>query len=263
MKTIRIGLLSLFSLALCASAKPTTEPSAPAAAPSTQPARGHEGMRLPRYDMLRGNGSGFLNPADSTQINPATPAEIDATLKFARENFPNHYSFFTKLPPKGRFRNEVALPKMVERYRTLMRLEQSNPDAYTAMMQQIHLQDQALGFAIDLRNGLPDAEAKLRQSIGDMVDQSLLDRRERIMKLKRQLDIQETKLDQDQRNRDRLVNAEIDKTKKEADRMLRGHESVATSESHDATTQPSDGSSDESAPGEPIEPVNALTAPAQ
>lgn len=274
MKSVRVILLSLFSVAVCASAAPTTAPSESAApaAPSTQPSRPMPGAReghITRGEVFRGNGNSAnpnLNPADSTQTHPPTQEEIDATLKFTQENFPVHYSFFAKLSENGRFRNKVAIPRMVERYRSLMRLKESSPDAYAAMMQQAKLQDDALGFARDLKTGSAAAEAKLRDSISSMVDQSLSDRRERIMKLRRMLDEQQAKLEQDERNHDKLVEAQIDKTEKEAERMLKGRgEANPTSETTDAgtadaTTQPSD----ELTPSNnAVQPVNALTSPVQ
>jgi hypothetical protein len=275
MKSVRVILLSLFSIAVCASAAPTTAPSESApsesaspAAPSTQPSRlapgGREG-RITRGEIFHGNNANpNLNPADSTQIHPPTQDEIDATLKFTQENFPVHYSFFAKLAQNGRFRNKVAIPRMVERYRTLMRLKEISPDAYAAMMQQAKLQDDALGLARDLKNGSAAAESKLRESISSMVDQSLSDRQARIMKLRRMLDEQQAKLDQDQRNRDKLVAEQIDKTEKEAERMLKGKDGNPTSATTnsgtaDATTQPSD----ELTPSNAVQPVNALTNPAQ
>ena len=218
--------------------------------------------------MFRGNANTpnpNQNPSDSAQTNPPTQDEIDATLKFTQENFPNHYSFFAKLPQNGPFRNKVAIPKMVERYRMLMRMQENNPEAYSAMMQQGKLQDDALGFARDLKSGASDAEAKLRDSITNMVEQSLTDRRTRIMKLRRMLDEQQSKLEQDERNRDKLITEQIDKTEKEADRMLKGKDGnptpeTATTGTADATTRPSD---NPLTPSDAVQPVNVLTAPAQ
>lgn len=267
MKAARATLLGLFSIAVCASAAPTTAPTE-SAAPSTQPSQqslhpgNREGLRLRHGEVFRNNAANAipnLNPADSTQTHPATQEEIDATLKFTQENFPNHYSFFARLPQNGQFRNKVAIPKMVERYRAMMRMKENNPDAFAAMMQQAKLQDDALGFARDLKNGSAAAEARLRDSISTMVDQSLSDRQARIMRLRRMLDLQEGKLEQDERNRDKLVAEQIDKTEKEAERMLKGKDGNPTSETADATTRPTE----ELSPSDNVQPVNALTSPAQ
>jgi hypothetical protein len=229
---IRLTLLGVMVFPLIASAEaPSTRPSTqPATRPTGGPNR-PEGAFRPRRDALREAMRDGLPP------KPPTPDEIEAATKFCQENFPNHYGFFARLPENGQGRRFV-IPKMVQRYRMLMHMQENNPDAYKAMLEQSKIQDQALGYARDLFNEKPGAESKLRESIRQMVDKGLTDRQERIMKLRRMLDEQERKLKQDQDNRDKMVDEQIDKTKKEADRMLKGKDGPATAENTDKAAPP-------------------------
>ena len=59
-----------------------------------------------------------------------------AKLAFVEKNFPNHFDLFNRLPKDGPFRNNMVLPKMVQKYRQLMRMEEQNPEAYQVMLTQ-------------------------------------------------------------------------------------------------------------------------------
>src|SRR5581483_5909266 len=144
----------------------------------------------------------------------ATQPEIDETLPFVKDNFKNHYDLFSRITPGTPFYN-MAVNKMVNRYRQLMRMKDQNPDIYDAMLKQAKSEDNALGFAKNLADKLPDADVRLREAVRVMVDQGLDERRQRIQKLRELLDEQEKKLKEDEDNRDQTIASQIDRIKEE------------------------------------------------
>jgi len=151
----------------------------------------------------------------------ATQPEIDETLAFVKDNFKNHYDLFSRITPGTPFYN-MAVNKMVNRYRQLMRMKDQNPDIYDAMLKQAKSEDNALGFAKNLADKLPDADVRLREAVRVMVDQGLDERRQRIQKLRELLDEQEKKLKEDEDNRDQTIASQIDRIKEEYRRMVQG-----------------------------------------
>src|SRR5437867_7337971 len=99
----------------------------------------------------------------------------------------------------------MVLPKMVQKYRQLMRMEEQNPEAYQVMLTQAKFEDEALGYARD------KDDAKLRDVAHRMIQKGLEDRRERIEKLEKILDDQKQKLSEDEQNADQLVAQQVDR----------------------------------------------------
>ncbi|HEX3359014.1 MAG TPA: hypothetical protein VHS31_18690 [Tepidisphaeraceae bacterium] len=183
-----------------------------AEAPSTQPAKpfqGHEGRM--------GKRDGFM-PGGK-----ASAQEINDTLDFVKDKFPNHWSLFSGIPESAPFRNR-AIQGMVMRYRQLMRMQDQNPDTYDSLLKQAQLEDDAVGFARDVKKGKPDAEVRLKEAVRRMVMQSLTERQQRIEKLKAALAEQENKLKEDQQNQDHLIAQQIDRTRNEYDRLSHGQD---------------------------------------
>jgi hypothetical protein len=151
-----------------------------------------------------------------------TQQEIDDALVFIQKNFPNHFEMFNRLPKDAPFRNNMVLPRMVQRYRQLMRIQDQNPEAYGAMLRQAQFEDEALGYARDITERRPDAEVRLKEVVRRMIQRGLDDRRERIERLERALAEQKQKLAEDEQNKDDLIAQQIDRTQNEFQKMFRG-----------------------------------------
>jgi len=156
-----------------------------------------------------------------------TPQELEDATTFMKEKLPNHYLLYSKMPAQMPFRNNVFVPRMVNRYRNLMRMQEQNPEAYQAMLRQAQFEDTALGLAQKIREGNTAAADQLRDVIRDMVETSLKERQERIEKLKQQLAEQEKKLADDQENKDQLITDQIVKAQAEYDRAFKGKDRSA------------------------------------
>ena len=190
MKWITALLLALLLSPLMALAeKPSTQPS--------HPGKGEGGFaRQQKRD-------GFMPGMKPTQ------AELDEALDFMKDTAPHHLELFNRLPEGGP-RRAHAEQIMVMRYHNLMRMKDQNPDAYDAMLEQWKLEDEAIGFAQALREKTqPDADVRLREVVRRMVQKSLDVRRERIEKLKKLLDEQQKQLDQDEQNKEKLMNQQV------------------------------------------------------
>jgi hypothetical protein len=164
---------------------------------------------------------GKMGRRDFMPAPKATQQEIDDTLAFVKTNFKNHYELFSRIPETAPFRN-MAIQKMVNRYRQLMRTQDQNPEIYETMLKQAKIEDDAIGFARDVAEKRPDADVRLHEAVRHMVDRGLDERRERIEKLRAALDDQEKKLKEDEQNRDDVIAAQIDRIKQEYQRMVQG-----------------------------------------
>jgi hypothetical protein len=206
---IRIALiLALLVPAFSFAERPTTQPNRPL----------KDGVfgRFPRHENFGPGGK-------------PTQDEIDATIAFAKDKFPNHYDLFSHIPEGTPFHN-IVVTKMVVRYRQLMRMQDQNPEVYDAMLKQAQAEDEALGYAREMAAHAADADTKLKdaaevrlhEAIRAMVDRGLQERRDRIEKLRLQLDDQEKKLNEDEANRDNVIASQIDRIQQEYQRMVQG-----------------------------------------
>ncbi len=185
--------------------------------PSTQPSHPFASKGDPVFGRALNRRDGM-----NQQMPKPTQQEIDDTLAFVQKNFRNHYELFSRLPKDGPFRNNVVLPRMVNRYRQLMRIQDQNPEAYQSLLSQARFEDQALGLARDKNEGKPEADAQMRDVVRQMIKQGLDDRRDRIDKLEKALEEQKKKLEEDEQNQDQLVSDQVDRTTTEFNRMFRG-----------------------------------------
>ena len=134
MKLTTLALAALLAFPIAAQAQKTE--------PKPNPNRDRpERMDKPGPGARKADG--FMPGRQTTQ------QEIEQTLAFVKENFPNHHALFSRLPENGPLRR-AAENKMTNSYRQLMRMEDQNPDAYKALLSQAKFEDQALGLARDL-----------------------------------------------------------------------------------------------------------------
>ena len=101
----------------------------------------------------------------------------NGALNYMRLNFPNRFDLFSRLPEKGPYRNNVVLPRLVQRDHQLMRMQDQNPEVYDVVLQQAKLEDDVLGWAKAKSEGKPDAEVRLHESVRRMVQHGLDERR--------------------------------------------------------------------------------------
>ena len=156
-----------------------------------------------------------------------TPEELDTAREFARKNFPSFYEMYSRLPENGPMRMNMS-QRMVGRYRNMMRMQEQNPELYDTMLSQARLEDEAIGYAREMRNGKTEtakaeAESKLRKTVAQIIDKNLSARQQHIEKLRAMLAEQERQLKDDQDNKDQIIAQQIDRTQKQFDGMLRGN----------------------------------------
>jgi hypothetical protein len=152
-----------------------------------------------------------------------TPQEADDIADFLKKERPNLYKLYQRIP-EGRPMKMMVLQRFANRYRQLTRMEDQNPDGYQAMMQQEHLRDEALGYAMDVREGKEGAEQRLAQTISQMVEKNITERQQQIMKMERTLEELKARLKEDQDNKQKVIDQQVAQTKQEMDKMLRGIE---------------------------------------
>ena len=177
--------------------------------PSTQPTRPRD---------IAGVGGRMLKRDGGAGQKP-TQDEINAAMAFVKENAPNHYQLFNRLPENSP-RRERAQGLMVMRYRNLMRMKENNPDAYQAMLDQWKLEDQAIDDARSIKEGKPDADVRLREVCRQMVEKSLDERRARIAKLRTALDEQQKQLEKDEENKENVIAQLVNETQRKFERLF-------------------------------------------
>jgi hypothetical protein len=193
--------------------------------PSTQPVRPRD---------VAGVGGRILKHDGMLPGQKPTQEEIDAAMAFVKENAPNHYDLFNRLPENSP-RRDRAQQLMVMRYRNLMRMKDNNADAYQAMLDQWKLEDEAIDDARAIKEGKPDSDVRLREVCRQMVQKSLDDRRARIEKLRSALDDQQKQLDKDEQNKETVIAQLVNETQKKFERLF-----DIPDHDHGAAPQPND-----------------------
>lgn len=218
MKLKTLLLVPMLALAVPARADgPTSQPSA-----TTQPSAAGPVRREGKSDNGMGGGSGGRMGRRDGYMPGAKPTqeEIDDTIAYVKANFPNHYELFSNIPENAPFR-KVAIQKMVNRYRQLLRMQDQAPEAYDAVLRQAKFEDDAIGFARDADQNKPDADVRLREVVRRMIERGLNERKDRIAKLRSALSEQEKKLKEDEDAQEKLITDQIVRTRQEYQRMLR------------------------------------------
>jgi hypothetical protein len=198
MKFTLVALIAVFVLPLTVKADdPATQPSRPM------------GARMREFKR-----DGLMPGAKPTQ------EEIDEAMAFMKDKAPNHYELFNRLPQDSPRRNR-AEQILVMRYRNLMRVKDQAPEAYDAMLRQWQLEDQAIGFAREIKEGKqPDADVRLREVVRQMVQKNLDDRRARIERLRKEVDDLQKQLDQDEQNKTQLMSQLVTDTQNKFERLF-------------------------------------------
>ena len=137
------------------------------------------------------------------------------TEAFMKETFPVRYHFYEMMPEDRPAKKRIA-QVMVQKYRQFRHMQETQPDAYEAMLKQEQLRDQAFGYARDARAGNAEAEDKLRMAVTAMVDLNLQERQARIEKLKKTLDEMMQQFSDDQAHREQKIDDQIDKLMNDA-----------------------------------------------
>jgi len=227
----RVALITLLSAPMVwAVDRPsTTQPSQPA-----QPTRPFAG----RPD---GPGAGRMGMKRDGVSPRITPQEADQIAEFLKKERPNLYKLYQRIPEDRPMMRMGVLQRWAPRYRQLMRMQDQNPDGYEAMMRQERLRDDALGFALDMRDGKEGAEQRLVQSISQMVEKNITERQQQVMKAERQLEELKARLKEDQDNKQKVIDDQVAQTKTEMEKMLRG---IERSQGKDKEKDPATGNSE-------------------
>jgi hypothetical protein len=187
--------------------------------PSTQPSQPNRPYKEGGFK----DGSGRMGMKRDGMGPRISQQEAEDIGEFLKKERPNLYKLYQRIPDERPMKMGV-LQRFSNRYRQLMRMQDQNADAYQAMLQQEHLRDEALGYAMDMREGKEGAEQRLAQSISQMVEKNLTERQQQIMKLERTLEELKAKLKEDQENKQKVIDDQVAQTKQEMDKMLRGIE---------------------------------------
>jgi len=120
-----------------------------------------------------------------------------------------------------------------DRLRQMIRIKEQDPELYMRMVHQFELQDQAIGMVRKSKAGEPPTK-ELRDLVTELVHTGISLRQQRIAKLEKQLDTEKQKLENDQKNEQKLIDQQIESLRKE------GRELVKKMEPLDATAAPPD-----------------------
>jgi gas vesicle protein len=145
-----------------------------------------------------------MGPRDAARWRDPTPEEIDKAKAFAKENFPNRFAAYERLPENTRLR-WAATRRMVQQWRRLQYMQEQQPEMYDAIFGEQKAMDEAFGLWRDVREGKPGAEEKLSAKIAEIVDNQLNERKARIEKLEKMLQEQKEQLAKDRDRRDELI----------------------------------------------------------
>jgi hypothetical protein len=136
----------------------------------------------------------------------------------------NRLRFFDMLPDNRPAKLRLT-QMMVDRYRRLQRVKADDPVVYDLMVQQMVLQDEALGLLQQQRGARDDParfealQGELRQKVRQLIDVSLQERQKRVEKLEQMLQEQKARLAQDQANPEALVDQHMATLKSDVDEV--------------------------------------------
>ncbi|HEX4123250.1 MAG TPA: hypothetical protein VHY37_00880 [Tepidisphaeraceae bacterium] len=168
----------------------TSSQAGPQGAPPSTPSD-TDNQPLPRHQRL-----GFNN---------ASPEDLKADEQWMQENAPRRWQYYQSLvathqPGANRVFREFILPRIHQ----IDWLKQNDPQLYDLRMQRVKLEDQAFGMLQDLTSATdPKTKATLRdqlkQKLGEMYDNTLAERQQRIDELTASLKNAQIELDADEK----------------------------------------------------------------
>lgn len=161
----------------------------------------------------------FIRPGQLLKEGAATPAELEATEQFLKENLPNRYDLFSQLRAGSPMR-AVVLDSMARRYRLLLRCKEQDPDMYQQLLKEARLEDDAINLVKASRGGDSAAESSLREKCGQIVDLWIEGRQARIANLEQALKDQKEKLAYDMDHRDDRINEKVRNLRKQFDGLF-------------------------------------------
>ena len=199
----------------------SSAPKSPAGAAATTPAPGGPSDRR---ESARDPHDNQPPQRDSVrdQFRAPTTQERDEAIEFFRQHMKFRMSILEQVP-EGRPVRHRMMQMMMDRYRRLQRARMEDATMFDLMLEQMHLQDDALRLLQEQRfnrNDQPTVdrlEEELRVKVRQIIDLSLQERQKRITRLEQQLADQKTRLEQDLANPDSLVERQVTQMRNDAD----------------------------------------------
>ena len=182
-------------------------------------------------------------PRQYGRFAPPSMVEIEEAATFMQEHAPNRWQAIQTLPEDGTNLRRNVMGFVVARYRALQGLKEEDTKLYEIKLQQLSAEDEIYGMLADA--GTPEQREKLREKLGDaakkMMDLTLAERQQRIVRLKEIVSQQERNLAGDRQQVDKLVSARVEALINDGQSALRDEIRPGGRREHRrdrATTQP-------------------------
>lgn len=151
-------------------------------------------------------------PRQFGRFAPPSAAEIDDALEFMQENAPNRWQAIQSLPDDGSSLRRNVIGFVVARYRALQGVKEDDPKLYEIKVQELRAEDEVYGLLSDA--GTPELREKRRNPLDaaarKMMELTLAERQQRIVRLKEIVGYQEQSLTQDRQQIDAMVTARVE-----------------------------------------------------
>ena len=151
-------------------------------------------------------------PRQFGRFAPPSAPEIDDALEFMQENAPNRWQAIQSLPDDGSSLRRNVIGFVVARYRALQGVKEDDPKLYEIKVQELRAEDEVYGLLSDA--GTPELREKMRKHLEGaarkMMELTLAERQQRIVRLKEIVGHQEQSLTQDRQQIDAMVTARVE-----------------------------------------------------
>jgi hypothetical protein len=216
-KRRKLALLVLCTAPLLFGAGPATQPSggnlSAKSGPTTRP------DRLAGSEEAGGRRGGRGNGQRQFRFDSAvTQADWEGISSFMKNHSPNRLKFINQLPDGPRKYNMIT--NMVRVSRNLDHMDDA--DLSRIVTKRVELEDKVFGLAVQYRNAdsvqVDGIKDQLKEAVADLVDTNIDERKLRIDRLKKTLDLEQQNLDRDDGQRDKVVADRLRQTIDEAQR---------------------------------------------
>ena len=217
MKRKKLAILVLSAAPLLFGAGPATQPSGGKLSAKSEPTT--------RPDRLAGSDEGGTrrggrgNGQRQFRFDSAvTQADWEDIRPFMKNHSPNRLKFINELPDGPRKNNMIT--NMVRVSRNLDRMDDA--DLSRIVTKRVELEDKVFGLAVQFRSAdsvqVDGIKDQLKETISQLVDTNIDERKLRIERLKKTLDLEQQNLDRDDGQRDKVVADRLRQTIDEAQR---------------------------------------------
>lgn len=230
-----VSLMVLFESGGAAIAKASGAAPPNAATQATHPSReqrddsgrrsGQERSDRPEGDRGGSDGPSRGGPPRGMWTDP-TQEQWEEALTFLRENSPRRMELFDKALDEWRRQQQgpitqAELPRSIRgararifgRVQMLRMIERGDPELYDLALQQFRLEDQIIGALHDAREArsggdearATEASQRAQEAVGRYAEGTILEREQRIKRMREELAREEQRLQEDRNQMERLV----------------------------------------------------------